>query len=70
MWPSAVLSSNINQAMNELTKEERVKKARFRLMRNSYIYGKRGRKKAVETVQEESSELHETPEVTALWEEK
>lgn len=31
------LSSNINQEINELTKKERVKKAKFRLMRNSYI---------------------------------
>lgn len=39
----SALNSNINQAMNELAKGEMVKKAQFRLRRNSYVEGKEGR---------------------------
>ena len=47
MWPSSALRRNINQVMNELTKDERMQTVKFRLMRNES--GKERRKKAVET---------------------
>lgn len=56
--------------MNELAKGERVKKAQFRLRRNSYLEGKEGRNRPIETDQGKSLELLEAPEITVLPEDR